>query len=92
MGSVLASTKDMGLVAQVFNEANLAPLTGHLAIGHTRYSTTGSSNIRNAQPYLIETMYGPLAVAHNGNLTNALSCAGCCWRAAWDCPRRPTAS
>lgn len=65
--------KGMGLVAQVFNEANLAPLTGHLAIGHTRYSTTGSSNIRNAQPYLIETMYGPLAVAHNGNLTNALS-------------------
>jgi amidophosphoribosyltransferase len=40
--------KGMGLVAQVFNEANLAPLTGHLAIGHTRYSTTGSSNIRNA--------------------------------------------
>jgi amidophosphoribosyltransferase len=45
---------------------------GHLAIGHTRYSTTGSSHIRNAQPYLIETIYGPLGVAHNGNLTNAL--------------------
>ena len=65
--------KGMGLVAQVFNENNLTPLTGHLAIGHTRYSTTGSSNIRNAQPYLIETLHGPLAVAHNGNLTNALS-------------------
>jgi amidophosphoribosyltransferase len=65
--------KGMGLVAQVFNEDNLAPLAGHLAIGHTRYSTTGSSNIRNAQPYLIETLHGPLAVAHNGNLTNALS-------------------
>lgn len=64
--------KDMGLVSQVFNENNLAPLSGHLAIGHTRYSTTGGSNLRNAQPYLIETLYGPLAVAHNGNLTNAL--------------------
>lgn len=63
--------KDMGLVAQVFNEANLRPLKGHLAIAQTRYSTTGSSHIRNAQPYLIETMYGPLGVGHNGNLTNA---------------------
>ncbi len=63
--------KDMGLVSQVFNEANLAPMQGHLAIGHTRYSTTGCSNLGNAQPYLIETMCGPLAVAHNGNLTNA---------------------
>ncbi len=66
------SHKAMGLVSQVFNEGNLSPLEGHLAIGHTRYSTTGSSHIRNAQPTLIETMYGPLAVAHNGNLTNAL--------------------
>ncbi|MCS7061960.1 MAG: amidophosphoribosyltransferase [Anaerolineae bacterium] len=64
--------KDMGLVAQVFNENNLRPLKGHLAIGHTRYSTTGSSHVRNAQPYLIETIYGPLGVGHNGNLTNAL--------------------
>ncbi|MBN1122641.1 MAG: amidophosphoribosyltransferase [Anaerolineae bacterium] len=64
--------KSMGLVSQVFNEDNLAPLKGHMAIGHNRYSTTGSSHIRNAQPYLIETMYGPLGVAHNGNLTNAL--------------------
>ena len=63
--------KDMGLVAQVFNPQNLAPLTGHYAIGHTRYSTTGSSALRNAQPFLIETQYGPLAVAHNGNLVNA---------------------
>ncbi len=65
--------KGMGLVAQVFNEENLRPLKGHLAIGQNRYSTTGSSNLRNAQPYLIETMYGPLGVAHNGNLTNALT-------------------
>jgi amidophosphoribosyltransferase len=65
--------KGMGLVAQVFNEDNLAPLKGHLALGHNRYSTTGSSHIRNAQPYLIETMVGPLGVGHNGNLTNALT-------------------
>ncbi len=64
--------KEMGLVSQVFNEDNLRPLQGHLAIGHTRYSTTGSSHLRNVQPYLIETIYGPLGVAHNGNLTNAL--------------------
>ncbi len=65
--------KGMGLVAQVFNEDNLRPLKGHLAIGHNRYSTTGSSHIRNAQPYLIETIHGPLGVGHNGNLTNALT-------------------
>lgn len=64
--------KEMGLVSQVFNEAVLSPLKGHLAIGHNRYSTTGSSHIRNVQPYLIDTIYGPLGVAHNGNLTNAL--------------------
>jgi amidophosphoribosyltransferase len=62
--------KDMGLVSQVFNEDNLRPLTGHLAIAHNRYSTTGSSHVRNASPYLIESGYGPLGVAHNGNLTN----------------------
>ena len=63
--------KGMGLVAQVFTEERLKPLKGHLAIGHNRYSTTGSSHLRNAQPYLIESMYGPLGVGHNGNLTNA---------------------
>jgi amidophosphoribosyltransferase len=71
-GHLAFSHKGMGLVSQVFNEDNLRPLTGHLAIGHTRYSTTGSSQLRNAQPYLIETIYGPLGVSHNGNLTNAL--------------------
>jgi amidophosphoribosyltransferase len=71
-GAMARFHKGMGLVAQVFNEDNLRPLAGHLAIGHNRYSTTGSSNLRNAQPYLIETIYGPLGVAHNGNLTNAL--------------------
>lgn len=64
--------KGMGLVSQVFTEENLRPLEGHLAIGQNRYSTTGASHLRNAQPYLIETIYGPLGVAHNGNLTNAL--------------------
>ncbi|MGJ3238460.1 MAG: amidophosphoribosyltransferase [Anaerolineae bacterium] len=64
--------KGMGLVSQVFNETNLSPLEGHMAIGHNRYSTTGSQHVRNAQPYLIETIHGPLGVAHNGNLTNAL--------------------
>lgn len=63
--------KGMGLVAQVFTEESLQPMRGHLAIAHTRYSTTGSSTLRNAQPYLIETLLGPLAVAHNGNLVNA---------------------
>lgn len=65
--------KGIGLVSQVFNEQNLSPLVGHMAIGHTRYSTTGGQHVRNVQPYLIETLYGPLGVAHNGNLTNALT-------------------
>lgn len=68
--------KAMGLVSQIFNETNLSPLVGHLAIGHNRYSTTGSSRLPNAQPYLIETYHGPLGVAHNGNLTNALHLRG----------------
>jgi amidophosphoribosyltransferase len=71
-GSTAYAHKNMGLVAQVFNESNLRPLEGHLSIGHNRYSTTGSSHVRNAGPYLIETAYGPLGVAHNGNITNAL--------------------
>jgi amidophosphoribosyltransferase len=71
-GHAAYSHKGMGLVAQVFDEENLKPLVGHLAIGHTRYSTTGSSHLRNAQPSLIETIYGPLGIAHNGNITNAL--------------------
>ncbi|MGF1506829.1 MAG: amidophosphoribosyltransferase, partial [Anaerolineae bacterium] len=71
-GIVAHQHKGMGLVAQVFNEDNLAPLEGHLAIGHTRYSTTGSAKLRNAQPYLIETINGPLGVSHYGILTNAL--------------------
>ena len=62
--------KEMGLVAQVFTEEKLRPLNGHLAIGHTRYSTTGSSKLLNAQPFVVESALGPLAIGHNGNLTN----------------------
>ena len=62
--------KDMGLVSQVFDEPTLSSLPGHLAIGHTRYSTTGSSVWKNAQPTYRATPHGGLALAHNGNLTN----------------------
>jgi amidophosphoribosyltransferase len=65
--------KDSGLVSNVFTPATLLPLTGYHAIGHTRYSTTGSNASRNIQPFVVETMHGPLAVAHNGNLVNASS-------------------
>jgi len=62
--------KDMGLVSQVFNEAALESLKGHIAVGHTRYSTTGASHWRNAQPTLGRTAFGTVALGHNGNLTN----------------------
>ncbi len=63
--------KDMGLVSQVFNDAALESLQGHLAIGHTRYSTTGASVWENAQPTFRSTATGHIALGHNGNLTNA---------------------
>ena len=63
--------KGAGLVSTVFTPEALSPLTGYHAIGHTRYSTTGSNAERNIQPFLVETMHGPLSVAHNGNLVNA---------------------
>lgn len=62
--------KDMGLVSQVFDEPTLNSLTGHLAVGHDRYSTTGASVWKNAQPTYRSTHSGGLALAHNGNLTN----------------------
>jgi amidophosphoribosyltransferase len=62
---------DMGLVSQVFTEDELSRLQGHIAIGHSRYSTTGSSQPMNAQPILEETLTGTLALAHNGNITNS---------------------
>jgi amidophosphoribosyltransferase len=64
--------KDMGLVSQVFDEASLGSLKGHIGIGHTRYSTTGASRWENAQPTLGATSGGTVALAHNGNLTNTL--------------------
>ncbi|HEY9728384.1 MAG TPA: amidophosphoribosyltransferase [Chroococcales cyanobacterium] len=64
--------KNMGLVSQVFNETILSELPGDMGVGHTRYSTTGSSRIANAQPALVETRLGPLALAHNGNLVNTV--------------------
>ena len=70
-GSQARIHKADGLVTHVFTPANLAPLRGSNGIGHTRYSTTGGSGARNAQPFLVETVHGPLAVAHNGNLVNA---------------------
>lgn len=64
--------KAMGLVSQIFNETILAQLPGDIAIGHNRYSTTGSSQICNAQPIVVNTRLGDLALAHNGNLVNTL--------------------
>ncbi len=63
--------KDMGLVSQVFDQDVLERLVGDLAIGHNRYSTTGSSKVCNAQPVVLMTRLGPCALAHNGNLVNA---------------------
>jgi len=62
---------DMGLVAQVFNEGILDRLTGSIAIGHNRYSTTGSSRVFNAQPVYVSGPWGDLALAHNGNIVNS---------------------
>ena len=68
----LASVKGEGLVTEVFNGDNLSTLHGRMAIGHVRYSTAGASNRENAQPLIIHYIKGTLAVAHNGNLTNAV--------------------
>lgn len=62
--------KEMGLVNQVFNEHTLDGLTGQIGIGHTRYSTTGASNLGNAQPVVVRTPFGAMTLAHNGNLIN----------------------
>ena len=71
-GTALNGHAGMGLVSQVFNPRMLREeLAGHAAIGHVRYSTTGSSKLCNAQPLLRSTCMGPVAVAHNGNLINA---------------------
>ncbi|HEV2310963.1 MAG TPA: amidophosphoribosyltransferase [Acidimicrobiia bacterium] len=74
-GETITVVKDMGLVTQVFDERRLAPLDGHLAIGHNRYSTTGSSTWRNAQPVYRSVGDAGFALGHNGNLTNTAELA-----------------
>jgi len=75
-GTSITVVKDMGLVTNVFNERNLAPLQGHLAVGHTRYSTTGDSNWRNAQPIYRGTGDAQFVLGHNGNLVNTADLLG----------------
>jgi amidophosphoribosyltransferase len=70
-GKVLISHRQMGLVADIFKEEVIKRLEGSSAIGHNRYSTTGQSYLKNAQPFVVEYARGPIAVSHNGNLVNA---------------------
>src|SRR5467141_1157423 len=70
-GTQFHAHKGMGLVSQVFKGEVLQKLIGQIAVGHTRYSTTGSSQIVNAQPLTVDCARGQIAIAHNGNLTNA---------------------
>jgi amidophosphoribosyltransferase len=75
-GTAVVVYKELGLVAQVFDEPTLGALTGHLAIGHCRYSTTGSCTWENAQPsYRPSPQGGGIALGHNGNLTNTAALA-----------------
>lgn len=69
-GGTIRSHKEMGLIGAIFDEENLGDLSGHIAVGHTRYSTSGSSIVVNAQPLLEQSEIGDFAFAHNGNLTN----------------------
>jgi len=64
--------KALGLVSDVFDEKTIRSLRGDLAVGHVRYSTTGSSNLKNTQPFYVKSKIGDIAIAHNGNLTNTL--------------------
>ncbi|HWK11104.1 MAG TPA: class II glutamine amidotransferase, partial [Vicinamibacterales bacterium] len=64
-------SRGMGLVADAFTEPVLEALSGHIAIGHTRYSTSGESSAANAQPFVIDCAHGQIAISHNGNLVNA---------------------
>src|SRR3954447_1092375 len=70
-GQTFQMHRDMGLVSQVFGAAELERLKGTRALGHARYSTTGSSTLKNAQPFVVDCFRGQIAVAHNGNLINA---------------------
>ena len=70
-GTRMLASRAMGHVADAFDAAALTALPGHIAIGHTRYSTAGESRLANAQPFLIDCAHGQIAVAHNGNIVNA---------------------
>src|SRR5690348_5572458 len=70
-GKSFRAHRGMGLVSQVFKGHILQDLAGQIALGHTRYSTTGSSQLKNAQPLTVDCARGQIAIAHNGNLTNA---------------------
>jgi amidophosphoribosyltransferase len=89
-GHAINVRKDMGLVAQVFQEEDLLHLRGFAAIGHTRYSTTGGSRIENAQPLIVEGPNGTVALGHNGNIVNAemlraeLEAEGCSFESSTD--------
>jgi len=75
-GSQVLVFKDLGLVSQVFDETTLAAMEGHVAIGHCRYSTTGSTTWENAQPVFRNTAAGTgVALGHNGNLVNTTELA-----------------
>ena len=103
-GETITVMKDMGLVTQVFDEHRLASLTGHLAIGHNRYSTTGSSSWQNAQPVYRSVGDAGFALGHNGNLTNTAELASSLgmlrpsstppppprWSPSWSPARGPT--
>jgi amidophosphoribosyltransferase len=71
-GERIHEHRGMGLVAQVFDEESIAKLNGSIAIGHNRYSTTGNPRFTNIQPLLVDCKIGKIALAHNGNLVNAL--------------------
>jgi amidophosphoribosyltransferase len=89
-GARVHLVKDMGLVSQVFTPSRLAALPGSTGIGHVRYSTMGGARLENAQPFLEQTPWGTLALAHNGNLVNApilraeLEDGGCSFHATSD--------
>src|SRR5215470_7045996 len=70
-GEQISLHKAMGLVSDIFTADKLACLPGSLAIGHTRYSTSGDSALLNAQPIMVECNKGKIALAHNGNISNA---------------------
>ena len=69
-GATIVCHREMGLISSIFDEEILGNLTGYISVGHTRYSTTGSSVVVNAQPLLEHAEFGDMTVAHNGNLTN----------------------